>query len=150
MDDLISRQAAIDAINAKADEIYETKKKGATYPHDDFFQGMAYAVDIVNALPSVQPERNFLSGLTTEEQYNKINWLLHDYGMRYTDTRQAVIYWLEKHLTQSEQLEPCELCSNLEEGDTLYQSSDLDGGIGFDYIRDIYYCPVCGRRLKDG
>lgn len=47
-----------------------------------------------------------------------------------------------------EQPEPCELCSNLEKGDTLYQSSDWDGGIGFDYIRDIQYCPKCGRRLE--
>lgn len=44
--------------------------------------------------------------------------------------------------------EPCYVCENLEEGDTLYKSSDWDGGIGFDYIREIKYCPVCGRRLK--
>ena len=47
-----------------------------------------------------------------------------------------------------EQPEPCDLCSNLEKGDTLYQYSDWDGGIGFDYIRDIQFCPKCGRRLK--
>jgi len=44
--------------------------------------------------------------------------------------------------------EPCELCSNLEKGDTLYQSSDWDGGIGFDYIWDIRFCPKCGRSLE--
>ena len=45
---------------------------------------------------------------------------------------------------------PCDLCKKygLEDGDTLYMSSDWDGGIGFDYIRDIHFCPVCGRRLK--
>ena len=48
----------------------------------------------------------------------------------------------------SAQSEPCDLCSNLEKGDTLYQSSDWDGGIGFDYIRDIQFCPKCGRRLE--
>lgn len=48
----------------------------------------------------------------------------------------------------SAQPEPCELCSNLEKGDTLYQYSDWDGGIGFDYIRDIRFCPMCGRKLK--
>lgn len=42
----------------------------------------------------------------------------------------------------------CDVCRNLEDGDTLYQSSDWDGGIGFDYIRDIHYCPACGRKLK--
>lgn len=46
------------------------------------------------------------------------------------------------------QPEPCDLCSNLEKGDTLYQYSDWDGGIGFDYIRDIQFCPKCGRRLN--
>lgn len=55
-DRLISLQAAIDAINARADEIYETKRKGATYPHDDLFQGMAYAVDVIKRVPSAQPE----------------------------------------------------------------------------------------------
>ena len=57
MDDLISRQAAIDAIGEKSDEIYKTKQKGATYPHDDFFQGMAYAENVVKQLPPIQPKR---------------------------------------------------------------------------------------------
>lgn len=42
----------------------------------------------------------------------------------------------------------CEFCRCHEEGDTLYESSDWDGGIGFDYIHDIKYCPVCGRKLR--
>ena len=54
--DCISRQAAIDAIGEKSDEIYKTKQKGATYPHDDFFQGMAYAENVVKQLPPIQPE----------------------------------------------------------------------------------------------
>ena len=41
------------------------------------------------------------------------------------------------------------ICENLEAGDTLYASSDWDGGLGFDYIRDIQYCPVCGRKLAE-
>ena len=57
MRDLISRQAAIDAIGEKSDEIYKTKQKGATYPHDDFFQGMAYAENVVKQLPPIQPKR---------------------------------------------------------------------------------------------
>ena len=44
----------------------------------------------------------------------------------------------------------CEFCANHESGDTLYDMSDWDGGIGFDYIRDIHYCPVCGKKLKEG
>lgn len=42
----------------------------------------------------------------------------------------------------------CEFCQNHEQGDTLYEPSDWDGGIGFDYIRDIKYCPLCGAMLK--
>lgn len=60
MDDTISRQAAIDAIGEKSDEIYKTKQKGATYPHDDFFQGMAYAENIVKQLPSSHPEQRWI------------------------------------------------------------------------------------------
>ena len=41
----------------------------------------------------------------------------------------------------------CKFCLNHEQGDTLYESSDWDGGICFDYIRDIKYCPLCGRKL---
>lgn len=37
----------------------------------------------------------------------------------------------------------------LEKGDTLYISSDWDGGIGFDYIHNIKFCPVCGRELPE-
>lgn len=48
---------------------------------------------------------------------------------------------------QPEQKEPCSACDGLEEGDTLYAHSEWDGGIGFDYIYDIKYCPVCGRKL---
>lgn len=43
----------------------------------------------------------------------------------------------------------CDFGKCHEQGDTLYESSDWDGGIGFDYIRDIKYCPLCGG-LLDG
>jgi len=44
--------------------------------------------------------------------------------------------------------EGCNFCLNHEEGDTLYESSDWDGGIGFDFIRDIKFCPICGSKLR--
>lgn len=44
-------------------------------------------------------------------------------------------------------IEECALCQELEKGDTLYKSGDWDGGISFDYIRDIQYCPICGKAL---
>lgn len=36
-----------------------------------------------------------LEGKSAEEIYEFLNWLLHDYGMRFTDTRLAVIAWLK-------------------------------------------------------
>ena len=45
--------------------------------------------------------------------------------------------------------DPCDVCDGLEDGDTLYIYSEWDGGIGFDYIRDIHFCPKCGRRLPN-
>ena len=37
-----------------------------------------------------------LEGKTAEEQYDFISWLLLDYGMRFTDSREAVIEWLKE------------------------------------------------------
>lgn len=41
----------------------------------------------------------------------------------------------------------CSFCRQHECGDTLYESANWDGGVGFDYIRDIRFCPICGRKL---
>lgn len=43
--------------------------------------------------------------------------------------------------------EICPMCkyNELEYGDTLYKSSSWDGGIGFDYICPVRFCPLCGR-----
>ena len=49
MDDLISRQAAIDAVHANYDEILDFKSTGRTVADS--------IEDIINALPSAQPER---------------------------------------------------------------------------------------------
>lgn len=53
---------------------------------------------------------------------------------------------------QPKQKKPCSVCKKLQYGNTLYvhSDSDLHGGSGFDYIRDIKYCPVCGRKLNNG
>ena len=47
---------------------------------------------------------------------------------------------------EPESCDMCDFCDGLESGDKLFQISDWDGGIGFDYIY-IKYCPMCGRRL---
>lgn len=36
-----------------------------------------------------------LAGKTAEEQCDFIRWLILDYAMRYTDSREAVIEWLK-------------------------------------------------------
>jgi len=42
----------------------------------------------------------------------------------------------------------CKFCQYHYMGDTLYESADWDNGIGFDYIRDIKFCPICGKELQ--
>lgn len=37
----------------------------------------------------------------------------------------------------------------LEKGDTLYVYESWDGGIDFNAIRNIKYCPVCGKKLPE-
>ena len=37
----------------------------------------------------------------------------------------------------------------LERGDTLYVERSWDGGIEFNYIQPIKFCPVCGKRLPE-
>lgn len=49
----------------------------------------------------------------------------------------------EKKLPKS-----CKVCKSLESGNMLYQLSDWDGGIGFEYIHGIRFCPVCGRKIQ--
>ena len=46
----------------------------------------------------IQPDtsriENILHGKSAEEQYDFLWWLMQDYGIRFTDTRSAVIEWL--------------------------------------------------------
>lgn len=43
----------------------------------------------------------------------------------------------------------CNFCTNHCKDDTIYEMCEWDGGIEFDYIKDIKYCPLCGRELDD-
>lgn len=84
---------------------------------------------------------DYLNGLNS---CGVIDWNTYNYAFDfYMDLLMEAYRQGQKDI----QSEPCDLCSNLEKGDTLYQSSDWDGGIGFDYIREIQFCPKCGRRL---
>ena len=91
-EDLISRHAAIDVAKNLIVQMDEYHQYNQAINN--------YCAELVQ-LPSVQPERNFLSGLTAEEQYDRIKWLF-DYGKGFTDSRLAVIEWLEKHSAQPE------------------------------------------------
>ena len=44
----------------------------------------------------------------------------------------------------------CSFCRAHKQGDTLYARTLWSSGIGFDYIEDIKYCPICGRKLFSG
>ena len=109
MGDLISRQAAIDAL--------EEPCKVPDSWTDEYAVGERAQwekdVKALNSLPSAQPERK--APVSYKEQLSL----------------------------------DCSFCRQHERGDTLYESSDWDGGIGFDYIRNIRFCPICGRELYD-
>lgn len=47
-----------------------------------------------------------------------------------------------------ETIKPCDFCIEYCQGDRLYDSSSWDGGIGFDYVEPINFCPLCGKKLK--
>ena len=39
--------------------------------------------------------KEYLLDKTEEEMYNLMKWLFYDYGLRYTDSRIAIIEWLK-------------------------------------------------------
>lgn len=46
------------------------------------------------------------------------------------------------------ELKLCPFCEAHEDGDRLYEASDWDGGVGYDYVDNIHFCPLCGAKLK--
>ena len=104
MTDLISRQAAIDEMRELPygyrgivwnilNSLPSTKQPGTCEFWDDESNFCALH------RPSAQPEPKSrlvreIEGLTQEETYDFLDWLLHGYGLQYTDSRQAVIEWL--------------------------------------------------------
>ena len=141
MDDLISRQAVIESI--------ERMKP--------YHQDVDDVCEMIQNMPSVQPERNFLSVLTAEEQYDRIKWLF-DYGKGFTDSRLAVIEWLEKHSAQPERKKGKWIY--IDDDDTRYDSywcSECRHKITVDPYRvddigfvldDMKFCPNCGADMR--
>ena len=94
-DDLISRRAAVEAL-------YDWELSYTWDEHCKEEQDSPYIVSpskIVNELPPAQPKtsriENALHGKSPEEQYDFLKWLMLDYAMWSTDSRAAVIEWLE-------------------------------------------------------
>ncbi len=116
IDDLISRLAAIDAMDSEIvstnPEHFKSSEKFIKFMDDadiasfgkwmwaNGFNTAVVAEKLQLAkLPSAQSEtsriENALYGKSAEEQYDFLRWLMQDYGMRCTDTRTAVIEWLK-------------------------------------------------------
>lgn len=41
----------------------------------------------------------------------------------------------------------CKICDELEQDDTLCIPHSYHDGIGYEYIRGVRYCPLCGKPL---
>lgn len=103
MDDLISRQSAINVLNDGAElfrrALDETYIVGDDRGKYEWGLGLieSYIYDM-DELPSAQPEisriEQELHGKTPEEQYEFLYWLLLKFGLTYTDSRLAVVEWL--------------------------------------------------------
>ena len=48
---------------------------------------------------------------------------------------------------ENKEEEKCRFCEEHEQGDTLYDAMGWDGGIDYQYVRPIKYCPLCGKEL---
>ena len=92
------------------------------------------------------------AALTFLQDFRKVSDIVMDY-CEHDEYREMSASFLKILDVFKEQDHPhvlttnCSFCEYHEKGDTLYESSSWDGGIGFDYIRDINYCPICGRKL---
>ena len=70
----------------------------------------------------------------------------HDRMYRVPALEKETIWTKRKGNDMNEEECVCEY-EGLECGDTLYIESSWDGGIEFRHIRNIKYCPVCGKKL---
>lgn len=160
MSDSISRQAAIDAIGEKCDEIFKTKQKGATYPHDDFFQGMAYAEDVVKQLPPANCSEfpNNSDTISRQAAIEALDKRFDKIPMEQT----TEILKLRKDLRglpsiQSEQKRGRWIYGEDEYGIDGYHCDKCGFFVPWDYthkfinyIEDYNFCPSCGADMRGG
>ena len=126
MSDYISRTQAIDAIGEKSDEIYKIKQKGATYPHDAFFQGMAYAENVVKQLPSAQPDKYWKEQCQSYEQ---------------------TINKLRESLSAQSEIVRCKNCKHWIPYDWMFSEVWQSRNIA-DYSEDDIGCNLCDMAMK--
>jgi len=115
------------------------------------FTDLCEAVEIAIQALSAQPERNFLSGLTPEEQYEKLKWLFTDYGMQHTDSRQAIIQWLASHPERKGKwIGKHERGLFSHPNSITYQCSECGYSIYtvFGMPTTTNYCPNCGWQME--
>ena len=134
MSDLISRQAAIDAIGEKSDEIFKTKQKGATYPHDDFFQGMAYAENVVKQLPPANNSEipNSSDTISRAKAIEALDKRFDSIPMEQT----SEILMLRKDLRELPPAQPERIRGRWISADAIF------GG-------EPFYCSECGENTRD-
>lgn len=104
------------------------------YPH----VSLESVIKIINDTSFEQPELHYDEWCTDCKEYDQKRHCCPRFNRVIRET-------VEEY--KAAQSEPCDVCESLEEDDTLYSRSEWDGGIGYDYIRDIKFCPKCGRRL---
>ena len=98
MNDLISRQAALDAIDKNRQDLLFLRMYVAEYIL------VHYGRRVIEELPTADPVKNKLQcaidGKTEEEIYDFLSWLMFEYAKQYTDSRNAVIQWLREDDTE--------------------------------------------------
>ena len=79
---------------------------------------------------------NRVCSLKNEYGYCQITACINPYGLRYDDGYNTGFASIN-----------CTVCEMLEKGDTLYQHTSDDIGDIYSAIRDVQFCPKCGRKL---
>lgn len=136
MKDTIYRDDAIDAIlDLSADHRVSWKDA---------------VIDTLDELPSAEPERNFLSGLTPEAQYDKLKWLFIDYGIQYTDSRQAIIQWLASQPERRGKwiLHENQRQEDVDNGNYLYICSECGRSDIHAKTQEVPFCWYCGAKME--
>jgi len=100
MDDYISRQAAMGAINLLFPNMPKIDFMGSRRKWRKKYAQYLNAVQAIEAVPSADIGRlnrlqQAVDGKKPEEIYDFLHWLMFDFARQYTDSKAAVIEWLK-------------------------------------------------------